>query len=235
MYGAFLAATAKLLADHDISAPARVLDIGSGTGIWVEFWRGAGAQEVVGVDLTDAAVAGLRGRFPNGTFVQADIGAQSLPVSGAFDVVSAMSVLLHITDEPRFQQAWTNIAGALGSGGYAILIEPVVAHQWWGKPFDENSHSKARPLSAYTDACHLAGLELVDIRPATVLLANPIDARSRLAFRLLFWWWAALEALVRGNEGRGRFVGSVLGRIDAPLRRLLPNGPSAKLLLVRRQ
>lgn len=235
MYRAFLEATTKLLADHAISAPGRVLDIGSGTGIWVEFWRGTGAREIVGVDLTDAAVAGLRDRFPTDSFVQADVGAETLPVTGSFDVVSAMSVLLHITDEQRFQQAWTNIAGVLDRGGHAILIEPVVAHQWWGKPFDDNSNSKARPLSAYVDACHLAGLEIVDVRPATVFLANPIDARSRFAFRLLFLAWAALEALIRGNEWRGRLVGTVLCRIDAPLRRLLPNGPSAKLLLVRRR
>lgn len=234
MYRSLLQATAKLLADHGIPTPERVLDIGAGTGIWVQFWRDAGTRDIVGLDLTDAAVAGLQQHFPDATFVQGDVGSESLPVTGPFDVVSAMSVLLHITDNERWQQAWTNIAHVLEPGGYVVLIEPLVAHQWFGTPFDEAANSKARPLAEYEAACRVAGLELVDVRPATVLLANPIDARSRASYRALSLAWASLNAAVRGSETRGRIAGALLGRLDPPLRRRLRNGPSAKLILARR-
>lgn len=234
MYATFLGETRQLLSDHHVNTPSRVLDIGAGTGIWVDFWRELGATDIIGLDLTEAAVTGLQHRFPNHTFVKGDIGAETLPVSGRFDAVSAMSVLLHITDDQRWQRAWTNIAHVLEPGGYAVLIEPLVAHRWWGAPFDDESNSKARPRRAYDDACRIAGLEVVDVRPATTLLANPIDARSRLGYGGLSLAWRGLSAAVRGSEARGRIAGAVLGRLDAPLRRRMPNGPSAKLILVRR-
>lgn len=234
IYRALLQSTKKVLADNHIDIPTRVLDIGSGTGIWVDYWHNSGAREIVGLDLTEAAVLGLKRRYPYGTFLQADVGADVVPVTGPFDVVSAMSVLLHITDDARWQQAWNNIATVLKPGGHAILIEPVVAHQWWGEAFDEISNSKARTLAAYEDAIRFAGLELLGLRPATVLLANPIDTRSRRTFRLLTLAWEMMSATIRGSETRGRVVGGLLGRLDPPLRRLLPFGPSAKLLLVRR-
>lgn len=153
MYQAFVQAVGQLLADHDIDAPARVLDVGSGTGIWVAFWHGTGAHDVVGLDLTEAAVVGLQERYPHGEFLHADVGSKKFPVAGPFHVVSAMSVLLHITDDKRWQQAWNNVARVLEPGGFAVLIEPVVVHSWWGPEFDENSNSRARSLAEYEGAC----------------------------------------------------------------------------------
>lgn len=43
-------------------APGRVLDIGSGAGLWVDYWLGRGATDVVGVDLSLEAVTALRTR-----------------------------------------------------------------------------------------------------------------------------------------------------------------------------
>jgi ubiquinone/menaquinone biosynthesis C-methylase UbiE len=46
-----------------VSRPDRVLEVGSGTGIWIDFWRERGAQEVAGVDLTNVAVERLTTRY----------------------------------------------------------------------------------------------------------------------------------------------------------------------------
>ena len=235
MYGALLASTTRLVHDHGIAdGPGRVLDVGSGTGVWIDFWTRAGATSVTGLDLTQAAVDGLRRAYPGVAFERADVGGEELPVEGPFDVVSAMSVLLHITDDDRWRRAWRNISRVLRPGGHAVLIEPAVAHKWWGPAFDATSNSKARPLSEYRAAIVAAGLSLVELRPATVLLANPIDSRSSTGFDLLSRYWAALSRVVGTDEARGRAAGTVLSALDAPLRRLLPHGPTAKLMLLRR-
>src|SRR4051794_25328415 len=44
---------------------AEVLDVGSGTGFYVDRWHELGAAKVTGIDLTDVAVSTLRQRFPN--------------------------------------------------------------------------------------------------------------------------------------------------------------------------
>jgi SAM-dependent methyltransferase len=227
----------RLLGDHGVvvDRSSRVLDVGAGTGIWIDFWERRGAGAITGVDLTEAAVAGLRRRFPGHTFARLDVADAAGALDGPFDVISAMSVLLHITDDERWGAALGAIAGLLAPGGHAVLIEPVVVHRWWGPPFGPQANSKARPLAQWRDACATAGLELVDLRPATVLLANVVDTRSRAAFRALSWYWTALGMGIGPRERPGAVAATVLSALDRPLRRRLPGGPTAKLLLLRRR
>lgn len=49
---------------------ADVLDVGSGTGFYVDLWKELGARSVTGCDLTQAAVDRLRDRFPGTPFRQ---------------------------------------------------------------------------------------------------------------------------------------------------------------------
>lgn len=90
--------------------PDSVLDVGAGTGFWMEFWQHRGATKVHGVDFQPAAVDVINERFPGSTRVL-DIGAAS--PGAVYDLVSVMNVLLHITDDARFDQALRHVAGAV--------------------------------------------------------------------------------------------------------------------------
>ncbi len=235
MYAALVDQADRVLRRHGVvPAPGQVLDVGSGTGVWIDFWRDHGAREVVGSDLAQAAVARLRALHRELRIEQVDIGADDPGIEGPFDVVSAMSVLLHIVDDARWQRALTTLAGLVRPGGHVVLIEPYVVHRWWGPPFTPEANSRARTASEWDAALLAAGLELVDVRPATVLLANVADTRSRRAFAALWLGWGLLQRAVGGDERRGQVAGRVLGALDAPLRRVMPHGPSAKLLVLRR-
>ena len=212
--------------------PHRVLDIGSGTGVWVRFWKEHGVAALTGVDLTETAIERLRMRFPADRFEQADV-ADRLP-DGPFDAVSAMSVLLHITDPDRWRSALRNVADVLAPGGFAVLIEPLVVHRWWGPPFDERSNSVARPVADWERALAGTGLRLESVRPATVLLANVIDTRSAATFRAWRWYWTAVCLGVGRRETVGRAAGALANALDRPLRRIVPTGPTAKVVLLRR-
>jgi SAM-dependent methyltransferase len=237
MYDAERDQLARLLDERGISVgpSSRVLDIGAGSGIWIDFWERRGAGAITGVDLTQAAVDGLSRRFPRHSFAQVDIGQAGGALAGPFDLISAMSVLLHITDEQRWRSALHTIASLLAPGGHAVLIEPLVVHRWWGPPFGPEANSKARPLEDWRAALAEADLQLVELRPATVLLGNVVDARSRLAFKLWSWYWLALGLGIGPRERPGRAAAAALSAIDRPLRRRLPGGPTAKLLLLQRR
>jgi SAM-dependent methyltransferase len=235
MYDALIDQTRRMLSQHGLlEAPGRVLDAGSGTGIWVDFWRRAGAREILGLDIAEPAVQALRRSHPDVRFELADLGSERLPVEGPFDIVSAMSVLLHIVDDERWVRALGNLAGVLRPGGHLVLIEPFTVHGWYGPPFDETSNSRARDAATWERALRQVGLDLVDRRPATVLLSNVGDTRNRHTYAAMWLWWGLLHQAVSGREQLGRVAGAVLGALDRPLRRVLPNGPSAKLLLLRR-
>jgi SAM-dependent methyltransferase len=234
MYRRLVASVDAALDRAGVGAPRRVLDVGSGTGVWVDFWRRRGAGEIVGLDLTQAAVDGLRRRYPDLRFERADVGDEALPDVGTFDAVSAMSVLLHITDGERFRRAVANLGAALSPGGVLVAIEPVVVHRWWGPPFDEASNSRARPLGEWTDALDAAGLRLEVLTPATCLLANPVDTRRQGTFRLLRRYWWAVMMGVGPRERVGAAAGRALYALDSLALRLARTGPSAKVMVARR-
>lgn len=222
----------RALTDAGVASPKRVLDAGSGTGVWIDFWSREGAEDITGVDLTDVAVSRLRSRYPEHRFLRGDLCDGQLPPG--MDVVSAMSVLLHITDERRFERALNNLMGCVRPGGALVLVEPVLVHRWWGAPFGANGNSKARPLAAYERILRAGGFELRVLRPSCCLLTNVIDTRRLISFRLLDGYWRLLCRAVGTRQLLGRIVAPVLRATDLLATRMMPTGPSVKVLVARR-
>src|SRR5215217_7388946 len=67
----FLQTVKPLLNDP---AATDVLDIGSGTGFYVDRWHELGVRSLTGSDLTDTAMARLTDRYPGDRFVRFDAG-----------------------------------------------------------------------------------------------------------------------------------------------------------------
>lgn len=211
-----------------------VLDVGSGTGIWIDFWGKLGVSRVVGLDLTEVAVTRLAERFPQAQFVQANIAELDPEQLGEFDAISAMSVLLHITDDTAYQRALANLGRLLRPGGLLLLVEPLVVHRWWGPEHAPAWNSKPRRLDDLEAMLASAGLEIAEIRPVTWLLSNPIDARTSRRFHALqFYWEGIIRRFVGRREGVGRVVAPLLYGLDSILVRFSRSGPSMKCILVR--
>jgi 2-polyprenyl-3-methyl-5-hydroxy-6-metoxy-1,4-benzoquinol methylase len=210
---------------------AEVLEIGPGTGFWIDLWQERGAARVTGLDLTQTAVTHLQERFPKQRFLVGDVGSEGVDL-GSFDVVSAMSVLLHVVDEQRFATALRNLSGMLRPEGSMLIMEPLVEHAWWGPPVDSTSNSKARTLSEWDQALAAAGLQCVLRFPVTALLANVCDTRHRTTWRLhMAYWWLVRRWL----SAVPRLIGLTLRLLTAADRMLLAVGitPSTKVMLVR--
>jgi len=235
-YRAMVTSTERVLAQAGVDGKElRVLDLGCGTGVWVDFWHRRGAAEVAGLDLTESSVANLRERFPGDRFEQANISEPGIPDLGAFDVVSAMNVLLHVTDEAGFERAIANVAGALGPDGAFVVMDPIVVHQWWGPPIDERSPARPRPLARWDEVLARHGLEITERVPVTCLLANAVDTRRRLSFRALILYWLLVIRLIGQRERLGKLAGRVLHALDRLALRLVSDGPSAKVVVIRRK
>lgn len=193
-----------------------VLDVGAGTGVWTELWRSLGAR-VTALELSEIAAARLRERLPDVDVVTGDVADPRVPVTGSFDLVTVMSVLLHVTDDEAFERAVTTIGRSLRPGGAAIIVDPIVVHRWWGPPFDAESNSKARPLAQWEEALGRADLELRSLAPVTDLLASAVDARHPAVFRGQWLYWNALSRAIEGRERAGAIAGAVLSPIDRAL------------------
>jgi SAM-dependent methyltransferase len=102
---------------------AHVLDVGSGTGFYIRRWLELGVGSITGCDLTESAVERLRSRFPGVEIRRADIADpdDSIP-RDAFDAVSCIDVLFHITDDGRYRDAVHHLARLVRPGGH---VSPV--------------------------------------------------------------------------------------------------------------
>jgi SAM-dependent methyltransferase len=209
--------------------PLRVLDIGAGTGFYVARWLARGA-EVTGVDLTEVAVENLRGRFPAGRFLQADIGAELGPPlgaeSGTFDVVSAFDVLFHIVDDEQYARALDNVARLLRPGGWFLWSDNFI-HQ----PTVRVRHQVSRSLAESTAALERAGLEVRERVPMFVLMNYPADTGSRL----VRWAWTAMMSPAILSDRLGGLLGAILFPLERRLVRAGRESPSTELMICRRR
>jgi len=133
----------------------RVLDVGSGTGFYVDLWHTLNAGHVTGSDLTEVAVDQRRRRYSSDSFVQFDVGAAHPFRPGEFGVVSMMDVLYHIVDDARFERAFLNAFDVLAPGGLLIFSENFVRHGAVRIP-----HQASRTIRDIENAVTTAGFEV---------------------------------------------------------------------------
>jgi len=211
-----------------------ILDVGFGTGFWIEFWLSEGAARITGVDLTDVAIKRARGRFPELDFIECDIASADPPITGSYDLISAMNIFLHVVDDDAFARAIANVSRHLAPGGLLLVMDPVRVRSWSDSPNGPDVTSRARTLATWNRVLRENGLELLKIKPATVVLGSPIEVPDRLTTRLGLRAWFALTRLIKGSDERARIVCEPLVWTDELLTRVLPRGPSAKCLVARR-
>jgi SAM-dependent methyltransferase len=104
----------------------RLLDIGSGAGHWIDFFRDAFlVSGVVGVEITPQMVDFLKGKYEQDeavTILGADIAADTIDVpGGAVDIISAIGVMFHIVDDARWRRALANLSGLLKPDGVMLI------------------------------------------------------------------------------------------------------------------
>jgi SAM-dependent methyltransferase len=209
---------------------ARVCDIGSGTGFYVDQWHRLGVPQVTGVDITDKAVEELRQRFPTDRFVREDVGRDWGPGSqlaaGEFTAVSAMDVLFHIVDDAEYARAFRNIASLLAPGGWFLWSDNFLRHQT-----ERVTHQVSRTLAESERLVQAAGFEIVRRVPMFVVMNYPADTRGKLAR----WAWTAMVAPAAVAEPLGWAVGALLAPVDRWLTGWVRESPTTEIMVCRKR
>ena len=137
----------------------KVLDVGSGTGVFVRWYLERGAT-VHGLDITDTSVLQLTAQFPNATFTSCDISDQSFLPPGQFDIINIWDVLYHIVDDSAWLVSLENVARCCEPGALVLITDCL------GAPHDQKvaGHVKFRCLETYTTALKRLGFQHLETR-----------------------------------------------------------------------
>jgi SAM-dependent methyltransferase len=114
------AAWRDLLLEHLPPAPARVADVGCGTGTLSVLLAGEG-YDVAGIDLSPEMIVRAKAKAAglNATFAVGDAADPDLP-AGSFDVVLSRHVLWALPDPAAGLARWVEL---LAPGGRLLLVE----------------------------------------------------------------------------------------------------------------
>lgn len=136
-----------------LSGVRRVLELGSGTGLFSRFMAGCGL-DLLGVDRDPEAVEIARREVPAARFVTADLeAAEPAALPGeAFDLLISRFAIHELRDPISSFQAWGRWMAA---GGRLVLVENCWVRQDWGWS-DWGKRSNELPL-AYTQTWATAG------------------------------------------------------------------------------
>jgi SAM-dependent methyltransferase len=203
--------------------PSRVLDIGSGTGFYLDRWGEIGAKSITASDLTAAATT-LLTRRGDVNVVQLDIGDDNIPLHDRFDAISAMDVLFHIVDDERYNRAIQNVASLLNPGGLFVFTDNFLH-----KSEARTVHQTSRRLSAIMSTLGSAGFTVLERRPAFVLMNTPIDSGSRA----LQIYWSLLQRVARSNDLAANTAGALLYFPELLLTTALHEGPSTEIAVCK--
>ncbi len=206
-------------------AKARVLDVGCGSGFYIDRWLDAGVADVTGCDITSASVERLGERYPGRRFVRFELGEDDPELLGErFDAVSAFDVLFHIVDDKRFEKAIATLAKLVRPGGLVVFSDNFVHG-----PAKRSLHHVNRSLGEVEAAVADAGLAVEHRCPVFVLMNEPVDSDSSA---LGAWWHALSGGLTRANA-LGPAVGAALYPLEMGLVRAKREGPSTELMVCR--
>jgi len=136
-------------------APASVLDVGCGRGVWLQQWRKLGVSDVIGVDGDYVARESLV--VPSECFIPHDL-QQPLRLGRKFDVVECLEVAEHIPEA-----AAEILIDSLCTHGGVILFSAAVPGQ--GGEF----HVNEQPYSYWRAKFRTRGYAMLDvIRPQVI-------------------------------------------------------------------
>ena len=180
-------------------ADPKVMDIGSGNGHWIDFYRkNLGARAVTGVDIAAPAVENLKQKFaddPAISVFELDFSSDDVSAVGdGYDIISSIGTIHHITDDEKWARCVQNIASCLAPGGVCIVSDrfgivsindmftSTDSMTGWsrqkirrGAPADGCNFllMKGRSRKAWTEAAESAGCRVLAVRPYRAFMPFP--------------------------------------------------------------
>lgn len=139
----------RFLASGGNGVPARVLDIGSGTGdLAAEIRNGFPAAELLGLDVSAAAVERAARKVPEATFLQRDLvgGSEADPLHRGWATHAVCSEVLEHVEDP--EALLVNVRSYLAPGCKLIVTVPGGPVSAFDRHIGHRQHFTAQSMRA---------------------------------------------------------------------------------------
>lgn len=146
----------------DLSSSS-IIDIGTGTGFYINFYRNMGCSSMTGVDITEISISNLKKKFPELHFYQGDISEDQLSIPGQFDIINVFDVLYHITDDDKFKFAIANIKRMCNKNAYIFITDNIYSSL-------KSGHVKFRNLKYYKEVLNENNIRILKFYPLLSLI-----------------------------------------------------------------
>ena len=202
-----------------------VLDIGTGSGFYIDVWKELGVKDIMGCDITSITVKSLRNLHSKANFIEFDLSSDFIPLAKQFDYVTAFDVLMHIQEDDKYAKAIGNIYNLLKPGGLFVFSENFVRRKSYSNKFQS-----IRSLSEVQLLLQATGFEILGRSPMFYLMNTPSDSDGIMINR--FW------RLIKKISSKGEIFGSLIGFALYPIELLListsKESPSTEIMVCKK-
>ena len=200
-----------------------VLDIGSGTGFYIDLWKRLGVKKITGSDITSVATENLKIKYPHDQIYELDITENIDSLVERFDVVSAIDVLFHITDDTKYKRAISNIYSLLNPGGFFVFSENFTQEAGTIRSLQQVT----RTLDFTKEVLAETRFKTLQRSPMFVIMNSPVDSKSVV----LREGWNLASSLIRFNTNAGLIIGALLYPIELLLVFSKKESPTTEMMI----
>jgi len=230
-----------LIKNNIVCKGKKILDIGVGTGFYIDFWEKLGAKKITGIDITNKSIEELKEKYPNYRFTKGNISTldynKKFP-DEKFDIITAFDVLFHIVNEEDFKNAIENIRKFSHKETIILIMDNILKEY---KPARE--HENDRTFLYYKKVLNSYSREIKEIKPLFYFMNTPIDIKridnKFLVYFIKIMW--KINAKIRSIYRKLGLLGKkidyiwafILYFLDRIILKYTNIGPSTKLLLAK--
>jgi SAM-dependent methyltransferase len=206
-----------------------VLDIGCGTGFYVDLWSKIRVRTVTGIDITNISVRTLKRKYPDQEFYRADISNQEdIENLNAkkYDIVSAFDILFHIVDDKKYDTAIKNIRSLLKPNGIFVFSDNFIHG-----PAKSSTYQVSRSLVHIERTLSKNGFKIILRCPMFVLMNTPVDTTRTVSKKM---WKVLSLTLQKYGDTAGLVIGGILYPLEIMLTSLLKESASTEMMICKR-
>ncbi|MCW4054902.1 MAG: class I SAM-dependent methyltransferase [Candidatus Bathyarchaeota archaeon] len=206
LYSLKLSSLEIVLDEHTVIEGKFVLDIGCGTGFFVDYYSRKGAKKITGVDITKVSILKLTEKYPQYNFLVADISSPNISLKERFDIVNAFDVIYHIVDDAKFKTALHNISAWCAKGGYVLITD-----YFCKKDIITATHVHHRSLRTYENELSKGSIRIVDIIPMYYLMNRHFHLPIIILNKICPLFYLIDRSLQRMKTSNGRNMKLMIG------------------------